>query len=82
MIHQSLDDWSPADKSKLRLKEYRGMIAVYQGPDAENDRLLRITAIRFSTLPKQIQQSISAGKYEFKDEQALNDALENMDEYM
>lgn len=82
MIQQCLDDWSPGDKGKFRLKEYRGMIAVYQGPDAENDRLLKITAIRFSTLPTQIQQSICAGQYEFKDEQALNDALENMDEYI
>lgn len=82
MIHQSLDDWSPGDKQTLRLKEYRGMVAVYQGYDEKNDGLLRVTAIRFSTLPTQIQQSIREGKYEFKDEQALNDALENMDEYI
>jgi len=82
MIHQRVNDWSPGDKSKLRLKEYRSMVAVYQGPDEENDGLLRVTAIRFETLPTQIQQSIREGKYEFEDEQALNDALENMDEYI
>ena len=82
MIHQRLEGWAPEDKSKLRLKEYRGMVAVYQGPDKQNDGLLRVTAIKFVTLPTQIQQSIREGKYEFKDEQALNDALENMDEYI
>ncbi len=82
MIHLSVDDWAPGDKQKLRLKEYRGMVAVYQGPDVKSDGLLRVTAIKFSTLPTQIQQSIREGKYEFKDEQALNDALENMDEYI
>lgn len=82
MIHQRVDDWSPGDKNKLRLKEYRGMVGVYEGPDARHDRLLKVTVIHFSTLPTQIQQSIREGKYEFKDEQALNDALENMDEYI
>lgn len=82
MIHQHMEDWSPSDKNKLRLKEYRGMLAVYQGPTEDNDRLLRVTAIKFKTLPTQIQESIREGQYEFKDEQALNDALENMDEYI
>lgn len=82
VVHQRVNDWSPGDKNRLRLKEYRGMVAVYQGPDVEHDKLLRVTAIRFNTLPDQIQQAIQQGQYEFKDEQALNDALENMDEYI
>lgn len=82
MIHQIMEDWSPGDKNKLRLKEYRGMVAVYQGPAKDQDKLLRVTAIKFATLPTQIQQSIREGQYEFKDEQTLNDALENMDEYI
>lgn len=82
MIHQKLDDWSPLDKGKLRLKEYHGRVAVYQGTDKENDKLLRVTDIKFATLPTQIQMSIRAGEYEFNDQQALNDALENMDEYI
>lgn len=82
MVHQRINDWSPGDKNKLRLKEYRGMVAVYQGPNSEQDKLMRVTAIRFTTLPEQIQKAIREEKYEFKDEQALNDALENMDEYI
>jgi len=82
MIHQRVEDWSQEDKGKLRLKEYRDMVAVYQGPDIKNDKLLRVTAIRFSTLPTRIQAAIRAVQYEFKDEEALNDALENMDEYI
>lgn len=82
LVHQHVNDWSPGDKNRLRLREYKGMVAVYQGPDKEHDKLLRVTAIRFNTLPLQIQQAIRQGQYEFKDEQALNDALENMDEYI
>jgi len=81
IIHQRIDDWSPEDKAKLRLKVYQDWVAVYQGPDGENDTLLRVTGIKYSGLPTQVQQTIRDGKYEFANEQSLNDALENMDEY-
>lgn len=82
LIHQKINDWSPEDKAKLRLKEYRSKVAVYRGPNSKNDALFRVTAIAFNTLPIQVQKAIQEGKYEFQDEQALNDALENMDEYI
>lgn len=82
LILQKINDWSPQDKGKTRLKKYREMVAVYRGPDSQNDTLWRVTVIRFYTLPLQMQKDIEEGKYEFKDEQALNDALENMDEYI
>ncbi len=81
LIRQMIDDWCPEDKAKCRLKEYQGRVAVYQGPDAENDILLRVTSISMATLPAEVQASIRDGKYEFKNEQFLNDALENLDEY-
>jgi len=81
VIRQTTDDWSPEDKAKCRLKEYQGMVAVYNGPDKENDSLLKVTAIRFSTLPLNIREAIQQGKYEFENEAAVNDALENLDEY-
>lgn len=81
LIHQTIDDWSPEDKAKYRLKEFRGMLAIYSGPDSQNDSLLRVTAIRFSTLPLDIREAIGQGKYEFANENAINDALENLDEY-
>jgi len=81
IIHQRIDDWSPEDKAKLRLKVYQERVAVYKGPDRQNDTLLRVTGIKYSGLPVQIQQAIQTGQYEFANEQALNDALENMDEY-
>ncbi|PKM76739.1 MAG: hypothetical protein CVU90_10570 [Firmicutes bacterium HGW-Firmicutes-15] len=81
IIHQTIDDWSPEDKAKYRLKEFRGMVAIYIGPNSENDSLQRVTAIRFSTLPLDIREAIGQGKYEFNNEEAINDALENLDEY-
>lgn len=81
LIRQIIDDWCPEDKGKCRLKEYQGRVAVYQGPDAENDSLLRVTSISMSSLPQEVQESIRNGKFEFKNEQFLNDALENLDEY-
>jgi len=81
IVHQRIDDWSPEDKAKLRLKVYQDRVAVYQGPDRENDTLLRVTGIKCSRLPVQVQQEIQTGQYEFANKQALNDALENMDEY-
>jgi hypothetical protein len=81
LIHQVIDDWSPEDKAKYRLKEFRGMVAIYKGPNSENDSLQRVTAIRFSTLPLDIREAIGKGKYEFANEDAINDALENLDEY-
>jgi len=82
VIRQVVDDWCPEDKRKCRLKEYKGMVAVYKGPDSKNDKLLRVTSIRMDMLPDKIQEAIREGKYEFKDEQFLNDALENLDEYL
>ena len=81
VIHQVINDWSPDDKAKCRLKEYREMLAIYLGPDSQNDSLLKVTAIRFSTLPANVRESIQQGKYEFENEEAVNDALENLDEY-
>jgi hypothetical protein len=82
LIHQTIDDWSPEDKAKYRLKEFRGMIAIYIGPNSENDSLQRVTAIRFLALPLDIREAIAQGKYEFNNEEAINDALENLDEYL
>lgn len=81
VIHQVINDWTPDDKVKCRLKEYRDMVAVYVGPDNQNDNLQRVTAIRFSALPANIREAILQGKYEFDNEDAVNDALENLDEY-
>jgi len=82
LIHQVINDWSPEDKLKCRLKSYKGFVAIYQGPNQENDTLLRVTAIRTETLPAHIQEAINTGKYEFVSEAELNDALENLDEYL
>lgn len=81
VIHQVINDWSPDDKIKCRLKEYHEMVAIYVGPDSQNDSLQKVTAIRFSTLPANVREAIQQGKYEFANEEAINDALENLDEY-
>ncbi len=81
IIHQNIDDWITQDKKKLRLKVFQDRVAVYQGPDGNHDSLQKITGILFSRLPQPVQLDIETGKYEFADEQSLNDALENLDEY-
>lgn len=80
-IHQMVDDWCPEDKAHFRLKEYRGMVAVYSGPPGE-DVLSRVTRIPMKVLPEQVQKAIRNGEYEFTDQEVLNDALENLDEYL
>lgn len=82
VIRQKINDWCPQDKEKYRLKEYQGKVAIYQGPDSDNDILLRVTNLPLEMLPAEIQEKIRAGSYEFTSEQALNDALENFDEYL
>lgn len=81
VIKQQIDEFCPRDKGSYRLKEYRGMVAVYRGVE-EEEVLERVTAIRMELLPAVIQKDIRAGKFEFKDKDALNDALENFDEYL
>ncbi|HQA06694.1 MAG TPA: hypothetical protein PLM20_02060 [Syntrophomonadaceae bacterium] len=81
-IRQRIDDWCPRDKNMYRLKEYHGRVAIYQGPDPDNDKLLRVTNLPVDALPKEVQDKIRTGSYEFTSEEALNDALENFDEYL
>jgi hypothetical protein len=82
VIHETVDDWCARDKEKCRLKDYQGMVAIYMGPDDKNDHLLRVTNIKMDSLPIDLKKMIKDGKYEFDNEQALNDALENLDEYL
>ena len=82
VIRQKIDDWCPEDKNMFRLKEYQGRVAIYQGPDSSHDKLLRVTNLRMASLPEEIQKKINEASYEFTSEEALNDALENFDEYL
>jgi len=81
-IRQKVPDWCPADKEKCRLGEYQGRVAVFKGADVNCDSLLRVTEIRIEMLPADIADEIIQGAYEFENESALNDALENLDEYL
>ena len=81
VIKQKIDEFCPQDKGSYRLKEYQGRVAVFRGVE-EEEVLERVTAIRMDLLPAVIQKDIRAGKYEFKDKDALNDTLENFDEYL
>jgi hypothetical protein len=82
VIRQKVEDWCPDHKNMYRLKEYQGRVAIYQGPDSSNDKLLRVTNLPMASLPEDIQEKIRQGSYEFTSEEALNDALENFDEYL
>lgn len=81
-IKQKINDFSPADKKKCRLREYQGRLAVYEGPVAGEDLLLWVSKIRIDKLPQHVQQAVRDGKYEFRNQEELNDALENLDEYL
>jgi len=81
VIKQKIDGFCPQDKGSYRLKAYQGRVAVYRGVE-EEEVLERVTAIRMDLLSATIQKDIRAGKFEFKDKDALNDALENFDEYL
>ncbi len=82
IIHQEINDWCPEDKDKCRLKEYQGRVAIYKGPNADNDILFKVTSINIEVLPIELQNKIRNSEWEFKDINALNDALENLDEYL
>jgi len=82
VIRQVINDWCPKDKEKLRLKEHQNRVAVFQGPDAEHDMLLEVTSIPVSSLPAEIRKKILDGAMEFSTREELNDALENLDEYL
>ena len=82
IIHRVIDDWCEEDKNKCRMKEFQGRIAIYKGPDTKNDVLLRVTDIYMDSLPMELQTRIEAGEWEFQDIDTLNDALENLDEYL
>lgn len=81
IIHQNINDYCPEDQQQFKLKEHQGYVAVYTGAE-ENEILLRVTAIPVKLLPDSIQKDIRNGKYCFQDEAALNDTLENFDEYI
>lgn len=82
VIHQIIDDWCPVDKEKCRLKIFKERVAVYKGPNTEQDVLMRVTEIKSDLLPVNIKEAIEKGEYEFDDMERLNDALENLDEYL
>lgn len=81
IIHQNINDYCPEDQQQFKIKEHQGYVAVYTGAE-ENEILLRVTAIPVKLLPDNIQKDIHNGKYCFQDEAALNDTLENFDEYI
>ena len=81
VIREVINDWCATDKEKYRLKDFNGSVAVYKGPDPLNDVLIKVTSIQMNRLPIDIQNAIDRGEYEYSSEEALNDALENLDEY-
>lgn len=81
IIRHTNEGYCPAEYERRRLKEYKGYIAIYKGP-VEEEVLEKVTSIKIENVPKEEQMKIKRGDYEFKDENALKDALENFDEYM
>jgi len=81
-IKHKINDWCTVDKEKCRLKEYKGRVAVYKGPNRDEDVLMRVTEIKIDSLPEQVRNAIEKGEYEFENMERLNDALENLDEYL
>lgn len=80
-LRQVIPGWCPKEHERVRIKEYQGHLAIYKGPDTDNDELQRVTRIKVDSLPRDILEQIRSGQYEFENEAILNDALENLDEY-
>lgn len=81
IIRHRVDAYCPSEYEKRRLKEYKGYVAIYKGP-LEEEVLEKVTNIKIRNLPREEQIKIKRGDYEFRDEMALKDALENFDEYI
>jgi len=81
-ITLAVDGWCPQEEQRCRLKDYKGRIAIFQGPNAENDVLQRVTNLYTEQFPEEIKNKILQGEYEFENMEQLNDALENFDEYL
>lgn len=81
VIRHTVDEYCPAEYEKRRLKEYKGYVAIFKGPK-EEEVLEKVTNIKMGNLPAEEQDKIRRGDYEFRDEGALQDALENFDEYI
>ncbi|SHG98614.1 BofC C-terminal domain-containing protein [Thermosyntropha lipolytica DSM 11003] len=81
IIRHTIDGYCPAEYERRRLKEYQGYVAIFKGPK-EEEVLEKVTNIKIENLPAEEQAKIKRGDYEFRDEEAMQDALENFDEFI
>lgn len=81
VIHQQVEGWCPEDKRKRHLGLFRDHVAVYEGPAGNQDKMLKVTGIRIDALPEELRGKVKNNQMEFGSEEAMNYALENLDEY-
>ena len=81
VIRQRVDDFSPRQKEKYRLKAYQEWVAIYQGASAQSDVLQKVTSVRWESLPPDVQEKLKNGSYEFDTIEQVNDVLMNFDEW-
>ncbi|HOV81019.1 MAG TPA: hypothetical protein PK728_13140 [Bacillota bacterium] len=91
------DEFCPIHRVYRHLGLYHGMVAVFEGPAGFNDRVLRVENIPAETLNPDLRIKLEQvmdfnrlahetaenlrTEFEFNSDEALNAALENLDEY-
>lgn len=91
------DQLCPVHKNYRHLGFFQGRLAIYEGPLGYNEKIIRVESITVASLPTDLQISLQqamdfnkqAGtaaeklraEMEFKTEENLNAALENIDEH-
>ncbi|KYH32333.1 hypothetical protein [Neomoorella mulderi] len=81
VITQEVDGLCPADAPKRHLAIKDGLVAIYQGPAGSLGPLMRVTSLKFTSLPPSWREKIENGQAEFNSEQEVLEALDSLDEF-
>mgnify|MGYP000942040221 CR=1 FL=1 len=82
IITKDMEGFCPADEEKRHIAQAGDYLGIYHGPVNMGGELITEIPIKVSELPQDWQTRILTGGYEFKGEEELMDALENLDELM
>lgn len=81
ILRLNLEELCPKCVTKRHLGVIDGKVAIFYGPAGYQGALDRLTNLSISKLPLDWQDAIRAGILEFKDIEALTQALDSLDEF-
>ncbi len=70
----------PACQKKTHLGEKGGYVAVVRGPAGIDGGIVKVTKIRITNLPSELQEQVRAGRLDLPDEEALLQILDSLEE--